>query len=174
MRMDTLQFKNRIIILSDKLFRLAKSILQNEDEAWDAVQDLNLKLWEKRIQLNEIENIPAFAMRSMRNLCLDVLRQRRNNDHIGTDIEYQELNPYQQTERNDMVTKIQLLIDRLPELQRTIMRMRDVEGMEISEISYITQITENAVSVNLSRARQKVREQLITEHSRVEERIWRT
>ena len=174
MRMDTLQFKNRIIILSDKLFRLAKSILQNEDEAWDAVQDLNLKLWEKRIQLNEIENIPAFAMRSMRNLCLDVLRQRRNNDHIDTDIEYQELNPYQQTERNDMVTKIQLLIDRLPELQRTIMRMRDVEGMEISEISYITQITENAVSVNLSRARQKVREQLITEHSRVEERIWRT
>ena len=174
MRMDTLQFKNRIIILSDKLFRLAKSILQNEDEAWDAVQDLNLKLWEKRIQLNEIENIPAFAMRSMRNLCLDVLRQRRNNDHIDTDIEYQELNPYQQTERNDMVTKIQLLIDRLPELQRTIMRMRDVEGMEISEISYITQITENAVSVNLSRARQKVREQLITEHSRAEERIWRT
>lgn len=145
-----------------------------EEEAWDAVQDLNLKLWEKRIQLNEIENIPAFAMRSMRNLCLDVLRQRRNNDHIDTDIEYQELNPYQQTERNDMVTKIQLLIDRLPELQRTIMRMRDVEGMEISEISYITQITENAVSVNLSRARQKIREQLITEHSRVEERIWRT
>lgn len=174
MRMDTLQFKNRIIILSDKLFRLAKSILQNEEEAWDAVQDLNLKLWEKRLQLKEVENIQAFVMRSMRNLCLDILRQRRNNDQIGTDIEYQELNPYQQTERNDMVTKIQLLINRLPELQRTIMRMRDVEGMEISEISFITQITENAVSVNLSRARQKIREQLITEHNRVEERIWRT
>jgi len=174
MRMDTLEFNNRIIILSDKLFRLAKSILQNEDAAWDAVQDLNLKLWEKRMQLIDIENIPAFAMRSMRNLCLDVLRQKRNTDLLGTDMEYQDLNPFQQTERNDLVKNIQLMIDRLPELQRTIMRMRDVEGMEICEISYITQITENAVSVNLSRARQKIREQLITEHNRVEERIWRT
>lgn len=171
--MDTAQFNNRIIVLSDKLFRLAKSILQNEDAAWDAVQDLNMKMWEKRLQLNEIENVPAFAMRSMRNLCLDVIRQKKKIDEIDNDIEYQELNPYQQTERNDMVKKIQILIERLPELQRTIIRMRDVEGMEISEISYITQITENAVSVNLSRARQRIREQLINEHNRVEERIWK-
>ncbi|MEA4937498.1 RNA polymerase sigma factor FliA [bioreactor metagenome] len=171
--MDSTQFNNRIIVLSDQLFRLAKSILQNEDAAWDAVQDLNLKLWEKRLKLKEVENIPAFAMRSMRNLCLDIIRQHKKVDEIANDIEYQELNPYQQTERNDMVKKIQLMIDRLPELQRTIIRMRDVEGMEISEISYITQITENAVSVNLSRARQKIRGQLINEHNRVEERIWR-
>jgi RNA polymerase sigma-70 factor (ECF subfamily) len=172
--MDTNQFNNRIIILSDKLFRLAKSILQNEDAARDAVQDLNLKMWEKRVQLKEVENIPAFAMRSMRNLCLDIIRQQRKIDVIDTDLEYTALNPYQQTERNDMVKKIRLLIENLPELQRTIIRMRDVEGMEISEIAYITQISENAVSVNLSRARQKIREHLITEHNRVEERIWRT
>ena len=172
--MDTNQFNNRIIILSDKLFRLAKSILQNEDAARDAVQDLNLKMWEKRVQLKKVENIPAFAMRSMRNLCLDIIRQQRKIDVIDTDLEYTALNPYQQTERNDMVKKIRLLIENLPELQRTIIRMRDVEGMEISEIAYITQISENAVSVNLSRARQKIREHLITEHNRVEERIWRT
>jgi len=172
--METTQFNNRIIILSDKLFRLAKSILQNEDAAWDAVQDLNLKLWEKRKQLDEVENITAFTMRSMRNLCLDTIRQKRRVDEFTADIEYSELNPYQQTERNDMMKKVHLLIDRLPELQRTIIRMRDVEGMEISEIAYITQITENAVSVNLSRARQKIREQLINEHKRVEEKIWRT
>ena len=172
--METTQFKNQIIILSDKLFRLAKSILQNEDAAWDAVQDLNLKLWEKRKQLDEVENISAFTFRSMRNLCLDTIRQKRRADEFTTDIEYPELNPYQQTERNDMMKKVHLLIDRLPELQRTIIRMRDVEDMEISEIAYITQITENAVSVNLSRARQKIREQLINEYKRVEEKIWRT
>jgi RNA polymerase sigma-70 factor (ECF subfamily) len=172
--METTQFNNRIIILSDKLFRLAKSILQNEDAAWDAVQDLNLKLWEKRKQLDEVENISAFTFRSMRNLCLDIIRQKHKVDEFKTDIEYPELNPYQQTERNDMKKKVHLLIDRLPELQRTIIRMRDVEEMEISEIAYITQITENAVSVNLSRARQKIREQLINEHKRVEEKIWRT
>ena len=65
------------------------------------------------------------------------------------------------------------MIDNLPELQRTIIRMRDVEEMEISEIAYITSLTENAVSVNLSRARQKIREQILNEQKRVEDTIWK-
>jgi RNA polymerase sigma-70 factor (ECF subfamily) len=53
------------------------------------------------------------------------------------------------------------LIDKLPELQRTIIHLRDVEGLEISEYAPITATTENAVSVNLSRARQKLRKELM-------------
>ena len=171
--METAQFKNQILALSDKLFRLAKSMLRDEDAAQDAVQDLNLKMWEKRSQLDVVENIPAFTMRSMRNHCLDLIRQNHNSDSLHTEIEYPEPNPYQQTERNDLVNKVKQLIDALPELQRTIIRMRDVEAMEISEIAFITQITENAVSVNLSRARQRIREQIIRENQKVEEKIWR-
>jgi RNA polymerase sigma-70 factor (ECF subfamily) len=51
--------------------------------------------------------------------------------------------------------------------------MRDVEGMEIAEIAYITSLTENAVTVNLSRARQKIREKILYEQKRVEETIWK-
>jgi len=171
--MEPKQFNAQILTLSDKLFRLAKSMLRNADAAQDAVQDLSMKLWEKRNNLDDVENVPAFTMRAMRNLCLDTIRQQRNEDELPAEFELGELNPHQQTEQKDMAGKIREMIDNLPELQRTIIRMRDVEGMEISEIAYITSLTENAVSVNLSRARQKIREKILYEQKRVEETVWK-
>ena len=73
-----------------------------------------------------------------------------------------------------MVERIRVMIDCLPELQRTIIRMRDVEGMEISEIAFVTTLSENAVSVNLSRARQKIREQILNEQKRVDQTVWKS
>ena len=171
--MESTQFNNQILNHSDKLFRLAKSILRDGEAARDAVQELIMKLWEKRTQLNEVENIQAFTMRSMRNLCLDSIRKNREEDELSPELEYIELNPLQQTEQKDLASRIRNMIDRLPELQRTIIRMRDVEEMELSEIAFITSINENAVSVNLSRARQKIRDQILNEQKRVEERIWK-
>ncbi|HRZ97302.1 MAG TPA: sigma-70 family RNA polymerase sigma factor [Paludibacter sp.] len=171
--MDSSQFKLQILTLSDKLYRLAKSILRNEDDARDAMQELNLKLWEKRDQLDEVENFQGFAIRSMRNLCIDSIRITKDKTEITPDLMYDEPNPHLQIERADMVVRIKNMIDRLPELQRTIIRLRDVEGMEINEIAYITNLTANAVTVNLSRARQKIREQILNENKRVEEKIWK-
>ncbi|MDP4240024.1 MAG: RNA polymerase sigma factor [Bacteroidota bacterium] len=171
--MESIQFNNQILNHSDQLFRLAKSILRNGDAAKDAVQELIMKLWEKRIQLDDVENMQAFMMRSMRNLCLDIIRQQHDEDELPAEFEYAERNPYQQTEQKDFASQIRNMIDKLPELQRTIIRMRDVEGMELAEIAYVTLLTENAVSVNLSRARQKIREQIIKEQKRVEETVWK-
>ena len=172
--MDSTQFNQQILTLSDKLFRFANSILQNADAAKDAVQDLNLKLWEKRKILDDVENLPAFTMKSMRNLCLDTLRKNKGEIELAPEVEYDEPSPHLQVERKDLVLQIKALIETLPELQRTIIRMRDVEGMEIAEIAYITSITENAVSVNLSRARQKIREKILSEQYRTEKFIWKS
>ncbi|MDR0753958.1 MAG: RNA polymerase sigma factor [Prevotellaceae bacterium] len=160
--MNTKQFNNKILKLADKAYRLAKSILRDEYKAQDAVQDLNLKLWEKRNELDRIENITGFILRSMRNLCLDRLRQKHIENELSNDLEYKEFDPHLQLEKKDMATQATVLINRLPELQRTVIRMRDVEGFELNEIAEITSLTENAVRVNLSRARQKIREQLLT------------
>ena len=123
--------------------------------------------------LDEVENLQAFSMRSMRNLCLDTIRQNRETDELPVEIEFIEPNPYQQTELKDLATRVKWMIDHLPELQRTIIRMRDVEEMEISEIAYVTTLTENAVSVNLSRARQKIRDQILNEQKKEEDTVWK-
>ncbi len=171
--MDSSQFKLQILSLSDKLFRLAKSILHNDDAARDAVQNLNMKLWARNSELDEVDNLPAFTMRSMRNMCIDIIRQKREITEITSDLIYDEPNPHQQAENADLVSRIRQMIDKLPELQRTIIRMRDVEEMEISEIAYITKLTSNAVMVNLSRARQKIRDQILNENKRVEKQVWK-
>ena len=171
--MNSKQFNTQILTLSDKLFLLAKSMLRNTEAAEDAVQELNMKLWEKRKNLNEIENVQAFTMKAMRNLCLDTIRQQKVEGELPAEFEFQELNPYQQTEHKDLAGRVKKLIDNLPELQRTIIRMRDVEGLEIAEIAFITSITENAVTVNLSRARQKIREKILSEQKHVEETTWK-
>ena len=94
-----------------------------------------------------------------------MLRKRRyNNEELDNTVS-ESNTPYEQTEQQDMVGRVHFFIEHLPELQRTIIRMRDVEGMEIQEIADITEITPNAVRVNLSRARQKIREQIIKENS---------
>jgi RNA polymerase sigma-70 factor (ECF subfamily) len=161
--MDQKVFSNNILILADQLFRMAKSILLDEEDAKDCVQELYMKLWEKRNQLHKINNLTSFVMKSMRNLCLDKLRKKREIDLKISENEMKSDNISLQEvfEQKDMTKVIKQYINQLPELQRTIIRLRDVEGFEIKEIAYITASNENAVTVNLSRARQKIREHLI-------------
>ncbi|HOF99409.1 MAG TPA: sigma-70 family RNA polymerase sigma factor [Paludibacteraceae bacterium] len=161
--MDAAQFNSVILPLADQLFRVAKSIVCNDEAAKDAVQELNAKLWENRSQLDKVQNLTAFAMKSMRNLCLDWLRTRKSDYDVPLDenLIASAPNPHQLMEQKDLTNYVKQLIDKLPELQRTIIHLRDVEGLEISEIAAITSISENAISVNLSRARQKLRTELM-------------
>lgn len=171
-RMDAWKYKQLILPLTDSLFRFARSILQDDEQAKDAVQDISLKLWEKRTALDEVENLKAFAMKSIRNLCLDEIRKRRNNIEPDTELKSDLPEPYQVIEQTDMSLRIKKMIEKLPEQQRTVIQLRDVEGFEIDEIAKTTGLTANAVTVNLSRARQKIREQILNENKRVEEKLW--
>lgn len=170
--MDASMFNSLFTALSGKLYRLAKSMLRHTEEAEDALQEVQLKLWEKHYELDAVENPEGFAMRTMRNLCLDKIRKVHDTSELNEELISKNKNPYEQTELNDLTDRIKGLIDRLPEMQRSIMRMRDVEEMEISEIAYIMNLTENAVTVNLSRARTKVKTQILNELQATNNTIW--
>ncbi|WP_294082624.1 RNA polymerase sigma factor [Proteiniphilum sp. UBA5384] len=164
--MNAHQFQSQILCLSDKSYRMALSILKDENSAKDALQELMMRLWEKREQLDVIANHQAFVLTSMRNLCLDIIRKTIPMQEIPANAEYNAPTPYQQTERTDMMNHIGRMIDSLPEMQRTILRMKDVEEMDLEEIARIMSMTENAVTVNLSRARKKLREMIVNNHQK--------
>ena len=156
------RFKSDIVPLRQKLFITAFRLMQNEEDAEDAVQETLLRLWNMREQLDTIVNPGAFAMQTTKNICIDRLRAQKEQVVIeefwfGTDNE----TPYSQAERNDTMAIIRKIIEHLPELQQLIIRMRDIEGYELQEIADITQTQVSAVTMNLSRARKKVREQLM-------------
>jgi RNA polymerase sigma-70 factor (ECF subfamily) len=158
--MDLEQFKKDIIPLQRKLFAFALKMVENETEAEDIVQETFLKLWNIRGQLGTVTNSAAFAMQITKNACIDTVRKRKStveadDFHVGINDD----NPGSDVEKADSILLIRKIIENLPELQKHIIRMRDIEDYELYEIAEITGTQVSAVTVNLSRARKKVREQ---------------
>jgi RNA polymerase sigma-70 factor (ECF subfamily) len=163
-KMQESEFKNKIIPLSGKLQRFACFFLENKDDARDVVQEVMLKLWQNRNSLVAVENHEAYAMRMVRNKCLDTLKSARLFKLIKKEDQRnvrQENDDYDVLEWKDTTRLITDLAGRLPELQRSVIFLRDMEQMEFCEISAITGLNVNAVRVSLSRARKQVREELL-------------
>ena len=157
-------FQNLVFPVKNKLFRFAFRLLGSSDEAKDVVQEVFIKVWNGREQLDDIQNLEAWCMRITRNLSLDRLRQqqRRATDSIekGAQVQHSSLSPYENTEINESVKRIGEFMAALPEKQRQVMHLRDIEGYTYNEISEILEIDMSQVKVNLFRARNSVREQL--------------
>ena len=160
--MTTETFNQTFLPLTDRLFRLSKSILKDEEWAKDALQDILTKLWEKRDEMNHVKNPVAFSLQMMRNYCLNNIRDYHKTEEISEEIEFIDADSQDILEQKEAMKIIINYIEQLPELQRTVIHLIDVEGLEIKEIAQITSLSENAVAVNLSRARQQIRKKLIT------------
>ena len=157
-------FKTSVLPVSKKLLRFATHFLKDEELARDVVQDVFLKLWQKRDSLNEVENIEAFAMRMTRNRCLDVLRNNKAvpiDEETDRQLKAQTADVHSKVELSETAQQIGQLIRRLPDLQRNVMQMRDLEQLSYDEIAEITGLQVNAIRVNLSRARKKVRDEFL-------------
>ncbi len=157
-------FKINILPVSKKLLRFATLFLKDEDEAKDVVQDVFLKLWQKRDELEKIDNVEAFAMRMTRNRCLDVIRASKTiTISAETDRKMKEetVDVHKQVEFTESANQIKKLINQLPDLQRTVMYLRDIEQLTYDEIAETTELQLNAIRVNLSRARKKVRDEFL-------------
>ncbi|MDP4282381.1 MAG: sigma-70 family RNA polymerase sigma factor [Bacteroidota bacterium] len=161
--MDLQEFKNKVFPLKNRLCRLAKQILGDEDDACDVVQDAFVKLWDRREKLDEYRSVEALAVVMTRNLCLDRIKSKKHNtnrlDNLKDDVE--EPSMESQHDLAEIVGKIRQIIQTLPEQQKSIIHLRDIEGYEFNEIASILNMNENSIRVNLSRARKKVREYLV-------------
>jgi len=161
--MNVQQFKQEVAPLHGKLLHVAKKMLENENDAKDLVQEVFLKLWYLRDTLHQYNSIPAFAVTMIKNLCIDRLRIRNREVPLEPDYFLKTTgdNPYLQLERLNTEQLLKKIIDSLPPLQKAIITMKDIDGYEVEEIAGITGTQPEAVRVNLSRARKKVREEYI-------------
>ncbi|MCF6181786.1 RNA polymerase sigma factor [Lutibacter sp.] len=159
-------FLNTVMPFKDKIFRLAKRLLVSTEEAEDATQELFFKLWKNKEKLNEYKSIEAFAMTMTKNYCFDRLKSKQASNLTLVHSNYTEKGASLQkrVELNDSVSLVEKLIDKLPEQQKLIIQLRDIEQYEFEEIAEMLQIKQTAIRVSLSRARKTIREQLIKQH----------
>lgn len=161
--MTTTEFNKVVIPLKDSVFRYALAILGNEMDAEDMVQDTYSKLWTMRESLEKFDNLEAYVLRMVRNLCIDKLRRERlHEDKLEEAFAYSsDIGPGQSEELKDMEAIVKKLIRQLPEKSRTVIHLRDVEGYEMEEIAEIVGDDVATLRVTLSRARKTIREKTI-------------
>ena len=161
--MNLPEFQKSVYPLRDKLFRFARRILEHREEAEDTVQEVFIRLWNNREKLDAYRSVEALAMTTTKNLCIDRVRSRKYpvenyEDHRN----YLENLPGEpEQDHSEVIANIRRAMDGLPETQRIIMHLRDIEGYEFNRIAEIVEMNENAIRVALSRARKRTRELLV-------------
>lgn len=157
--MNEQRFHTDVLPLKDKIFRLALRITLNHQEAEDITQETLIRIWEKNDEWDQIESMEAYALSIGRRLSIDHTRkvqlQARKEPEV---IAAQTLMLSPTPEPDERVEMVHQLIDQLPEVQRTIIQLRDIEGLRYDEIAQATGLTETQVKVYLFRARKKIKE----------------
>ena len=163
--MKNISFRDDILPLKNQLFRLALRITLNRFEAEDIVQDTLIKVWNRRSDWEDIDSIEAFSLTICRNLSLDRIKKKENDNNSLEDVKGVEplssSNPQDRMIQADRVNLIRQIVDSLPEKQRSCIQLRDFEGKSYKEIAVILDITEEQVKVNIFRARQAVKQRYL-------------
>lgn len=158
--MDLKDFNTKVYPLRDKIFRFAKRMLEQSEEAEDLVQEVFIRMWKHREGLDRYRSLEALAMVTTRNLCLDKLKARKFpleslNEQRSL---VESLAGEERPDYSDLLLDVKQAMKQLPEQSRLVVHLRDVEGYEFEEIAEILDMNENAVRVALSRARKRIRD----------------
>ena len=160
--MKEISFRNDVLPLKDKLFRLAMRITLNREEAEDVVQETLIKVWNSRDKWQQLDSIEAYSLTIARNLSLDHIK-KMGNQNSSLEEEKEERpditsNPSERMIQKDKLDIVRKIIDELPEKQRSCLQLRDIEGKPYKDIASILGITEEQVKVNIFRARQNIKQ----------------
>lgn len=158
--MNQSEFMQIVNPFKDKVFRLAKRLLVSTEEAEDATQEVMVKLWSKNDSLPQYNSVEALAMTMTKNYCLDQLKSKRAGNLQIVHSNYSDNSPsvQKQVEDRDAWNWMEKAMESLPEQQKLIVQLRDIEQYEYEEIASMLEMNETAVRVALSRARKALRE----------------
>lgn len=157
--MNSETFRIKYLSLADTLYRVAFYILEQECEAKDAVQDLYLKLWQKKDELDGVSAPKAYCITLLKNLCIDRIRQSSRMNY-GAELPQIDDEGRDETRMHDRERLVSVVkgMEELPEKQREVLLMRTVEELDYEEISRRTGMNQIMLRVLISKARKSLRQ----------------
>lgn len=165
--MQERNFLNIINPVRDKMYRLALRLLTSKEAAEDATQEVILKLWSRKQKIKHYANVEAFAMTVTKNYCLDQLKLKQNSNLriVHQNFEAKEQSIQNKVELSDEMDWLSRIVERLPNQQKMVFQLRDIEQYEYDEIEKIMEMNQTAIRVALSRARKTIKENLMKKHN---------
>ena len=161
--MTTEQYEALFYKMRDKLYRYALRYVKDAETAEDVIQDVMFKLWQKRQEADAIENLEAWLMVLTRNRSLDILRKDKEK-MVNVDEAYSISDkapiPDMLMEQTDLLKQLNLCLDQLPEKQRQMFHLREIEQLSYDEITQVTGYNLDDVKVSLFRARKHIQRML--------------
>jgi RNA polymerase sigma-70 factor (ECF subfamily) len=170
-RRDQVAFSQLFETYSDKVYRLAVGLLEDETEAEGVVQDTFIRLFERLDQFEGRSKLGTWLYRVAYNLCQDRLRRRRPVSPLATDVDDETIPvptifvdwsqvPERYLTEAEITAELDRAIATLPPKLKAVFMLREIEGLTTRECAEVLEISESATKVRLHRARLLLREQL--------------
>jgi len=152
------------------IYNLAFKYFGNHHDASDVGQEAMVRIYQKIKDFNGNSSFKTWLYRVVVNLCMDELRRRKNQSHSLDELKEQGFepataydSPEEAAELSEKSAMIQEILQMLPDEQRTILILKDIEGLEYTEIAYVLGCNMGTVKSRLSRAREAFRKKLATQ-----------
>ena len=143
------EFNECVDLYADNLYRFILKNVKDKDKAKDIVQDTYEKLWMK-VSETEAKNSKSYMFTTAYHTMIDVLRRDKKQEHL------EEANLYllsSEKQYSDLKEVLNDAVNKLSDVQRSVVLLRDYEGYSYQEIGKITELTEAQVKVYIYRAR---------------------
>lgn len=162
--MEAEAFKKRFLPFHPKLYRIALALVGNKNDAEDILQEVYCKMWNKREELKNVRCPEAYSVTLVKHTCLDFFRSPQANRHQAA-LETVDItdnsSPDEDMERADELQTVRRIIEKLPENQKIVVKLRGLSDCSLEEIEEITGFTATNVRTLLSRARKTIKEQYL-------------
>lgn len=156
--MTAREYNSAVDQYADNIYRFVLKHIKNTDVAKDIVQETFAKVWIKRDDVS-FEKIRSYLFTTAHHTLIDVLRKEKYQTSVEVIDKHESASPLKNT---DLQKILHDALDQLPEMQRTVILLRDYEGYDYAEIGEITNLTESQVKVYIFRARTKLKQILIS------------
>lgn len=168
---DQANFKQLMNLTADDLYLFAMGFVRNKEVAEEIVSDVFVKIWNKRTELENINNLKSYLFISVKNACLSYLRKTKNEKNISID-EFSDYHfPVVEDPENEYIDKENLeeiynCIEQLPPKCKMAFTLAKINGLRYKEIAEIMGVSEKTVNNHLVNAIQKITKTLAVNKKR--------
>jgi RNA polymerase sigma-70 factor (ECF subfamily) len=155
-------FNKLYTLFKEPAIRFCNSIIKDIDESENLIQEVFIKIWDKRLGINPELNFNSYLFTIIRNRVFDYLKEVKKNEFVKERY-WQNIVDYQRSEpelKEERISKIKKALGELTEKRRKIIQLNYEEGKSYEEIATLMNISKNTVKNQLVKAKQIIRAQM--------------